>query len=94
VRNTKAFFDYIYDEVVYGSGGDGEAYIFLKESSAEEMAADFLSYLRYNNKVFGATLTEREGHYFVWDNQEGWVFTNRKYVEDAYPYADLIVKMY
>lgn len=93
MRNKKALFDYIYDEVVC-EGGDGEAWIFLKESSAEEIAKEFFDYLVKENKVFGTTLTEREGHYYVWDNQEGWVFTNRKYVEEAYPDADLVIKMY
>ena len=94
MRNTKALFEFLHDEVVYGSGGDGEGYIFLKDTDAKQMANDFMDYLKYENILFGYKLEERDGHYWVCEGQESFCFTNKPYVEDAYPFADIVIKMY
>ena len=94
MRNKKSLFEFIWDEIIYGSGGDGEGYIFLKDTPAETLAKEFYKWVDSEKGLQGFTLSERDGHYYVWDNQEGFVFTNRRYTEDAYPYADMVLKIY
>lgn len=94
MRNNKALFDFLHDEVVYGSGGDGEGYVFLKDTDAKQMANDFMDYLKSENKLFGYKLEERDYLYCVYEGQESFCFTNQPYVESDYPYADVVIKLY
>jgi len=51
MRNKKALFEFIWDEIIYGVGGDGEGYIFLKDTPAETLAKEFYKWVD-SEKVF------------------------------------------
>ena len=62
MRNKKALFEFIWDEIIYGVGGDGEGYIFLKDTPAETLAKEFYKWVDSEKGLQGFTLSERDGH--------------------------------
>ena len=93
-RNKEALFTFIFDEV-RRSGGDGEGWIYLsKDTEAKEMAEEFLEWIKQTGRQFDASVKEHNGHFYVWDNQEGFTFTNEKYDPESVNYADVTIQLY
>jgi len=90
---TKNLFEFIWSEIIYGHGGDGVAEIYLKQTSAEQMAKDFFEWIKKekNAKCFELN-SDRAAKHNVWSNQEGFVFTNEEY--KPHPFEDLVVITY
>lgn len=45
-ENNRKLFEYVYDAVVYGSGGDGEAIIQFKSQDLEVVVLEFEKFLK------------------------------------------------
>lgn len=92
--NKKALYEFLYDEVVYGSGGDGEGYVFLKDTDPKEMATDFIDYIRSNRLYYGFRLEEKEnGDCWLIEEQESFCFTKQPYSENFCPFADVVIQL-
>ena len=91
---TKNLFEYIWSEIIYGHGGDGVAKIYLKDTDAKQMAEEFYEWIKKEKgaKCFDLN-SNRAEKYNVWCNQEGFIFTNKKYESD-HEFDDLIVITY
>jgi len=94
MRNNKALFEFLHDEVVYGSGGDGEGYVFVEDTDVKQMASDFMHYLQ-ENKKYGFNFDEREnGDCWIFREQESFCFTKQEYSPNFCPFADVVIKLY
>ena len=87
-------FEYIWAGIIYGHGGDGVAKIHLKKTDAKQMAEEFYEWIKKEKdaKCFDLN-SDRAAKYNVWCNQEGFIFTNKKY-ESGHEFDDLIVITY
>ena len=92
--NKEALFTFIFDEVVRSGGGDGEGWIFLKDTQAKVMAEEFVEWIKRTERKFSSTINEHNSHFYVWDDQEGFTFTNAEYDPELVKYADVAIQMY